>query len=513
MAPRFPRHLPAFLALFFFLPSGAAAQDSGIVEKLYENAVQLLRSGKTEEALKGFEQIYTSYGQTPQAPDALFQAGSYNYPVMDLDDLGITTREQIQRAVALFEWIRKQYDTSPRAPEALYKLGLLALEPDNPKAGPDEAFAAFTSVANVYPGSPLVGDALFGAAMSQMRSGAFEDALAAFSRLLEQVPGYAAAARARLAFGYCQYRAGDYPRAMEEYQKVRDLFPGRPEAQMALERLTLLHRLRLLPATGRAVAYKPDASYAGRLDSLGLRSVTDLALGPDGSLLVADGKQGVTQTVDPRGRPAGRFSFPGVGAVALDRRGNPVLIGGGAILMGRQQQPLTRPDSSGPRPVRETSGVAVDRDGKVYVVDSRNNEVLLFGRALDFRAPVHRSPGGKLADVKVGFDNQVYILDSRDKSVTVLSEGKPTTRILLGDPPASIADPVALAVDELGNLYAGDASAGRVVVLDPSGKRVLSILGADRARGGTAAPEKIEVDRQGRIYVYDRKADAILRFQ
>ena len=76
-----------------------------------------------------------------------------------------------------------------------------------------------------------------------------------------------------------------------------------------------------------------------------------------------------------------------------------------------------------------------------------------------------------------------------------------------------IADPVALAVDELGNLYAGDASAGRVVVLDPSGKRVLSILGADRARGGIAAPEKIEVDRQGRIYVYDRKADAILRFQ
>jgi len=513
MPPRLPRHLPAFLALIFFLLSGAAAQDSGIVEKLYENALQLLRSGKTEEALKGFEQIYTSYGKTPRAPDALFQAGSYHYPVMDLNDLGIATREQIQRAVALFEWIRKQYDTSPRAPDALYKLGLLALEPDNPKASPNEAFAAFTSVANVYPGSPLVGDALFGAAMSQMRSGAFEDALAVFSRILEQVPGFAGAARARLALAYCQYRAGDYPRAMEEYQKVRDLFPGKPEAQTALERLTLLHRLRLLPSTGRAVAYSPDASYPGRLDSLGLRSVTDLAMGPDGSLLVADGKQGLTQTVDPRGHPVGRVSFPAVGAVALDRRGNPVLIGGGNILMGRQQQPLTRPDSAAPRPVRETSGVAVDRDGKVYVVDSRSNEVLLYGRALDFRAPIHRSAGGKLTDVKVGFDNQVYILDSKDRSITVLSEGKATTQIRLGDPPASIGEPIALAVDELGDLYVSDASAGRVVILDPSGKGVLSILGADRARGGIAAPEKIEVDRQGRIYVYDRKADAILRFQ
>ncbi len=515
MPPRLLRHLTASLALvLFLLPSGARSQDSGLVEKLYENALHLLRSGKSEEALKEFEQIYTSYGMTPQAPDALFQAGSYYYPVMDLNDLGIATREQIQRAVSLFEWIRKQYDTSPRAPEALYKLGLLALEPDNPKNSPNEAFAAFSSVANVYPGSPLVGDALFGAAMSQMRSGAFEDALVAFSHLLERVPGYEGAARARLAFGYCQYRAGDYPRAMEEYQKIRGLFPDEPEAQVALERLTLLHRLRLLPATGRTVAYRPDPSYAVKLDSLGLRSVTDLAIDPEGSLLIADSKQGLTQTLDPRGHPAGRFAFPDVGAVAMDRRGNAVLLGGCTILMNRQQQSLSRPDSFGPRLVKDTAGVAVDGDGKVYVLDSKGNEVLLYGRALDFRAPVHRSPGGKLTDVKAGFDNQLYLLDSRDKSVTVLSEGRPTTRIRLEDPPASIGDPSSLAVDELGDLYISDPSAGRVVILDPSGKRVLAVIReGNRAKGGITAPEIVEVDRRGRVYVYDRKADAILRFR
>ena len=157
--------------------------------------------------------------------------------------------------------------------------------------------------------------------------------------------------------------------------------------------------------------------------------------------------------------------------------------------------------------------MAVDRDGKIYVVDSKSSEVLLYGRGLDFRAPIHRSVGGRLADVKVGFDNQVYILDSRDRSVTVLTERKPATRIRLEDPPASISDPAALAVDELGNLYVGDVSSGRVVILDPAGRNVLSVLQPDRTRGGVAAPEKIEVDRQGRIYVYDRKADAILRFQ
>ena len=510
---RFPGSLPALLILLCLLPSGIAAQDNGIVEKLYENAVQLLRNGKTEEALKGFQQIYDRYGSTSQAPDALYQAASYHYPVLDLNDLGIATREQIQKALPLLDRIRTRYSSSPRAPEALHKLGLLALEPDNPRASPNEAYAAFTSVATVYPNSPLAGGALYGAAISQMRSGAYDVALEDFSRLLEQVPGFEGVPGARLAFGYAQYRAGDFPRAMEEYQKVRELFPRRSESLLALERLTLLHRLRLLPATGRAVSYSQDTSYPGRLDNLGLRSVSALGLGPDGSLLVADGKQGQAVTVDPRGHPIGKFPFSGAQSAAIDRRGGLLVAGAGNILMGGKQQSLTRSDASSTRPVRETPGLAVDRDGRIYVVDGKSGELLVYGRTLDFRSSVFRSAGGGLGDVKVGFDNQVYLLDSRDKSITVLAEGKTRARILLSDPPASIVQPVDFAVDELGDLYVCDAGTGKVVILDPTGKSILATLGGDRGKGGIAAPEKIEVDRQGRIYVYDRKADAILRFR
>ncbi len=511
--PRLTRYLPAVLLSLLLLPFSASAQDSGIVQKLYDNAVQLLRSGKSEEALKGLQQIYDSYGNTPQAPDALYQAGSFHYPVLELGDLGIATRDQIQKAIPLFDRIRTRYGTSPRAPEALYKLGLLALEPDNPKVNPNEAYAAFTSVANVYPGSPLVGDALYGAAFSQMRSGAFEAALEDFSRLLEQVPGYAGAPRARLAFGYCQYRAGDYARAMEEYQKVRDLFPSRPEAQVALERLTLLHRMRLLPETGRTITYGLDSSYLGKLDNFGLRSVSALALTPEGSLMVADAKTGNVLTVEPKGHPTGKIPFAGAESATVDRRGSPLVAGGGAILFKGKAVPLTRPDAGATRPVRDTSGIAIDREGRIYVVDGKTGEVLVYGRDLDFRASVFRAPGGGLGDLKAGFDNQIYILDTRDKSINVLQEGKTLPKIRLGDPPASIAEPVDLAVDDLGDLYVCDAGSGRVVILDPTGKRVLASLGGDKGKGGISAPEKIEVDRQGRIYIYDRKADAILRFQ
>ena len=509
--PRHLRLLPAFL-VSLCLSGPAPAQDTGIVQKLYDNALQLLRNGKPQEALKGFEQIAQSYGRTAQAPDALYQIASYQYPCADVNDLGAASRELILKTVPVLERIRKDYGTSPRVPEALYKLGLLALEPDNPKANPNEAYAAFASVANVYPDSPLVGDALFGAAVSQMRSGAFGDAVEEFTRLLEQISRQPLAERARLALGYCLYRTGDSERAMEQYQKVRDLNPGKSEADEALARLTLLHRLRILPAAGTPVTYRSDGDYPGRLEGLGLRSVSALAIGPTGDLLIADGRQGTALILDPRGRTVGKVAFPDPQAAARDRKGSPVLAGGGAILAGMTPHPLTRPDGASSRVIREVSGLGVDRDGRIYLADRKENEVLLYGRALDFRASLHRSVAGRVVGLRIGFDNRVYILDSREKTVTVYADGKQAGKIRLLDPPAAVTDPVAFAVDDLGDLYVCDGSAGRIVVLDPTGKTVLATLKGERGKGGLSSPQQIEVDHQGRIYVYDGRADAILRF-
>ena len=96
--------------------------------------------------------------------------------------------------------------------------------------------------------------------------------------------------------------------------------------------------------------------------------------------------------------------------------------------------------------------------------------------------------------------------------MSVYSDGKGIARLRLDEPPASISLPLDMAVDELGDLYLCDGAAGRVVVLDPTGKRVLATLVGDKTKGGLAEPQRVEVDRQGRLYVYDRKADAILRF-
>jgi len=511
MPPRHLRLLPVLLLTFFF-PRPAAAQDTGIAQKLYENALQLLHSGKPEEALKGFEQVYMTYGKSAQAADALFQAATFHYPAAGLDDLGEASRESIQKALPLLERIRTGYGTSSRAPEAFYRLGLLALEPENPKANPNEAYAAFMAVVNVYPESGPVGPALFGAAVSEMRTEAFSAAIEDFSRLFEQVPDFPEAPRARLAFGYCLFRADDFPRAMGEYQDVRDLYPSSPEARVAIERATLLHRLRLNPSAGRKVSYLLDEAFPGKLEALGAKSVVSMAVDLDQNLLVGDGRGGGLLRVDPAGKMIGRVGMPNLQAVAADRRTTQVLVGGGVISMGNRQQPLMRPDASSSRPVKDVAGLATDRDGRILVADSKAEEVLLYGRDLSFRSAIHHTASGRLAALRAGSDGYVYVLDSKEKTVSVYSDNKAISRLRLDEPPASILAPLDLAVDDLGDLYVVDDAASRIVVLDPTGKHVLATILPDKAKGGLAAPQRIEVDRQGRIYVFDRKADAIFRF-
>jgi TolA-binding protein/sugar lactone lactonase YvrE len=512
MPPRLLRLFPILPLILLLQVTPAPAQDAGIVQKLYDNALQLLHSGKSEEALKGFEQIYQTYGKSSQAADALYQAAIYYYPTTELEDLGQAGREGIQKALPLLDRIRRDYGTSNRAPEAMYRLGLLALEPENPKANPDEAYAAFTSVVNVYPQSSMIGQALFGAATSQMRSDSYGTAIEDFSRLLEQVPDFPAAPRARLAFGNCLVRSGDFQRGMEEYQKIRDLYPSKKESQVALERLTLLHRLRLNPLSGRAVTYRLDTTYGGKLEALSVKSLDSMAIDPDGNLLVGDRRGGSALKVDSSAKIVGRSVFADLQAVAVDRRGTLVLAGGGVLMVGTRQQPLVRPDASAPRPVKDVAALAVDRDGRILVGDSKSQDVLLYSRDLEFKAPIHHVSSGRLAAIQVGLDNQVYVLDSKEKSVSVYSDGKSVAKMKVDEPPASIGVPLDLAVDELGDLYVVDGSAARVVVLDPSGKRILATLLAEKAKGGLADPQRVQVDRQGRIYIYDRKDDAILRF-
>jgi len=87
--------------------------------------------------------------------------------------------------------------------------------------------------------------ALLARADASRSSGRCDEAIAVYERILAMYPRSPVAPRASLAAGACLVSIGRWELATTQFQQVRTRFPESPEAVVALERNTILHRLYL----------------------------------------------------------------------------------------------------------------------------------------------------------------------------------------------------------------------------------------------------------------------------
>lgn len=149
--------------------------------------------------------------------------------------------------------------------------------------------------------------------------------------------------------------------------------------------------------------------------------------------------------------------------------------------------------------------VGVGEDGRIYVADSGNSLIKVFdaeGRyLLSFGKSGHGDgemeyPSG--LRVKNG---RVYVADFRNSRVVVFStEGRFLTNLTRGQG-AEPLTPLAVDVDDIGNLYLADRS-HRVIILDREGKFVRAFGRGGSEDGQISYPNGILV-RGDRIYVAD----------
>ncbi len=303
----------------------------------------------------------------------------------------------------------------------------------------------------------------------------------------ENPPGFKEALAATLqppALGrlwrYFLYRETLNPLGSEDgiFYVARDLSPG-PAA--AAPPTSQPPGLTVLATFGRA------GSNPGQFN--GPRGI---AVGPDGSVYVADSLNHRVQKFDA----AGRF-------VAQ--------VGG---------------QGTGPGQFQEPWGVAVGPDGSVYVADTWNHRVQKFDPNLRFIAawggfatagPDPQAAPGRFygpRDIAVDGSGRIFVTDTGNKRIQVFD---PEGQFLFafggaGAGPGQLNEPVGLKFDGAGRLWVADTWNRRLQAFDPELRPVAQVPVPGWAGTGIQNKPYLAVGLDGSVWATDPEAGRVFRF-
>ncbi len=171
----------------------------------------------------------------------------------------------------------------------------------------------------------------------------------------------------------------------------------------------------------------------------------------------------------------------------------------------------------GPRAQRLASpvGVALGREGKIYVADSYLRKIFIFDPDGNLTGSVAKAPF--LRPAGIAYDeaaDRLYVVDSAAHRVWILS-GDGVSHGEIGGRGAGDGEfnfPTHVTLDRAGNIYVTDSLGFRVQIFMRDGRFLGSFGRHGDASGDFAAPKGLGVDSEGHVYVVDALFDTIQIF-
>ena len=476
-----------------------AQAPSELARQHLESGLQFYEQQRYNQALNDFQIIVSSMGDTEYADDALLRIGQYYLEV----------EENFAEAATNFQTLLERYPTGDKAPGAYYYLGVVSLRSHLETDGVDDAMANFQRVIRLYPQSPFVPAALAATGDALERSGRWDEAIGAYYRVVSDYPNSDWAAGAQLAIGRAEARKGDPTQAMLELQEVRNRYPESDEAKAALDLLTLLFRFYALPELGRPVALQVDSGFhtsmADRFDK-----VQAIRIGSDGIYVLEEGRKRIIH-FDWSGKLVGTQSAAQPRGLSVDPRGKPIVANEKGLIIDGSPMMLRVPDKDGPKELAKIRAAARDRLGNLYVYDDDQKAVLRFDTSGTLVGPFPDGNRREVMRMAVDPADNVVILDE-DRTVTVYSpSGTRLASIERRTPRWELKKPVDVAMDPSGYLYVLDEDEAQLAVFDPSYQFVLILTRQSLGGGTLEKPITLDADRAGDLYVYDDKAQTVVR--
>jgi DNA-binding beta-propeller fold protein YncE len=156
-------------------------------------------------------------------------------------------------------------------------------------------------------------------------------------------------------------------------------------------------------------------------------------------------------------------------------------------------------------------GIAVDRDGSIYLTDSANGRLVKLSPSGHVAIVGTRGSGPGQFDtprgVAIGADGHVYVADAGNGRLEAFSSvgkvvGAWDLAQLMGEPPGSVY-PSGLAIDGAGNIYVSEPSNDMIIELSPEVAFRKQWGGRGSRPGQFRSPLGLTVNQQGDVYVAD----------
>ncbi|MBI2303276.1 MAG: TIGR03663 family protein [Chloroflexi bacterium] len=162
-------------------------------------------------------------------------------------------------------------------------------------------------------------------------------------------------------------------------------------------------------------------------------------------------------------------------------------------------------------------GVAVDKEGNLYVADSGHHRLLKFDAQGKLIGQVGQQGSQQFNEpwgVAVDNEGNVYVADTWNHRIQKFS---PSLELLTGwgsygQAPGQLYGPRDIAVDAQGNLYVTDTGNKRIQKFAPDGTLLASFGGPGAEPGAFSEPVGIAISPQGDLFVADTWNRRIQRF-
>ncbi len=268
---------------------------------------------------------------------------------------------------------------------------------------------------------------------------------------------------------------------------------------------------------------------------------TDVAIGPDGNISVADSAHNQIRVFSPDGElietwgeagsGPGQFNFlrdkysqdESLASLTYDADGNLYVVDTANFRIQKFDAAHNfllewGSRGGGPGQFSEPCSIAISSDGIVYVQDFRRDLIQMFDTTGKYLGRL-----GKRGIGAVQFNDTGWI--SVDQSGTIWSADWGNDRVMainpdgslktgwgeFGTEPGQFTEVIDAVSDSNGHVYTAEMGAERIQVFDESG-HLLTII-EDKGDNGFMVPGALAVDSDGNLYVADFGRGQLLKFQ